>query len=579
MKVKLPHFRKKDFLINQLMQAYSLLLILISVLIMLAMSVYTGAERFRSSMLLMDSTSLQLDSYIYEKNSIMSDIVGEFTSSESQFQSLRNYLQLEASDYFEYTNDIYRKTGENVSVANIFNRLMNNRTEIKEIIILLQESNSYVKADHKHPYGKKIIGSQIDLKDQFYLVRSLFNPNDYTQSLGQVFVIFDQSTILGSTAKENAVQGIESFIYYKNNQLLFKNTTMGTSELEMLNNKLGQNSDELSAFLAQKFYSKELTNRDDMTTLVLLNKQVIWRRILSLIGIIFLCGSLIILLLLAILQRTFKRYTQQVEKIVEATKQVSGGNFKQQIDTSQVQQELKDIAEAINQMIISINTYIEDIYMLEIKQRDAHMKALQSQINPHFLYNTLEYIRMYALSRRQEELADVVYAFSALLRNNTTQEKTTTLLQELEFCEKYVYLYQMRYPDKIAYHVVIDEAIKQLVIPKFSIQPLVENYFVHGIDYQRHDNAISIKAYLKDYKLYIQVQDNGKGVEEKRLQTLRNELAATTELQDSIGLKNVHERLRGFYGTHYQMILESKWKEGFKVTLVLDEEVLKNDSL
>ena len=91
-------------------------------------------------------------------------------------------------------------------------------------------------------------------------------------------------------------------------------------------------------------------------------------------------------------------------------------------------------------MTDSINDYIEDIYTLEIKQRDADMRALQAQINPHFLYNTLEYIRMYALSRQQEELADVVYAFSALLRNNTTQEKIKTLAEEVTFCEKYVLL-------------------------------------------------------------------------------------------------------------------------------------------
>ena len=100
-------------------------------------------------------------------------------------------------------------------------------------------------------------------------------------------------------------------------------------------------------------------------------------------------------------------------------------------------------------MVDSLDQYIHDIYTLEIKQRDAHMRALQSQINPHFLYNTLEYIRMYALSRQQEELADVVYAFSTLLRNNINQEKTTTLAEEISFCEKYVYLYQMRYPTNL----------------------------------------------------------------------------------------------------------------------------------
>ena len=114
-------------------------------------------------------------------------------------------------------------------------------------------------------------------------------------------------------------------------------------------------------------------------------------------------------------------------------------------------------------MVDSLDQYIHDIYTLEIKQRDAHMRALQSQINPHFLYNTLEYIRMYALSRQQEELADVVYAFQRYLGIILTK-KTTTLAEEISFCEKYVYLYQMRYPDQFAYKFEIEETIADVEI-------------------------------------------------------------------------------------------------------------------
>ena len=126
-------------------------------------------------------------------------------------------------------------------------------------------------------------------------------------------------------------------------------------------------------------------------------------------------GLLLIVILLVGLNRLFKRYSQQVQLILEATRAIGDGNLKERIDTNQVQEELNDIASAINFMVDSLDQYIHDIYTLEIKQRDAHMRALQSQINPHFLYNTLEYIRMYALSRQQEELADVVYAFQRYL--------------------------------------------------------------------------------------------------------------------------------------------------------------------
>lgn len=577
MRARLAAFFKRDFLINQLMQLYSLLLVLVSVFIMLTLSLYTGIERFHSSWQMVENTGVQLDNYTQEKSGLMTDILGEFTNSDRQFETLRNYLNLSPAEYFEYTNELYRTTGENIFVPTILSRLFNAHGEIKEIAIRLEESDYYLKATRDRPQGIEIQGNTVDMDESLYLIRSIYSPGNLTQVVGQLFVAFDDSMVLGIQGQDNLQKGIESFIYSSNGQRLYSNNAQMTkSELNKLDEKMQQGR-AVPSFLEKDYYIKEVPSREDRTILVLLSKKIIWQEILSFAGMIFFFGFLVIALLLLVLHRTFKRYSSQVRNIVEATKQVSQGNFKEQIDTTNVQQELKEIAEAINQMTVSINDYIEDIYTLEIKQRDAHMRALQSQINPHFLYNTLEYIRMYALSRQQEELADVVYAFSALLRNNTTQEKTTTLQQELDFCEKYVYLYQMRYPDKIAYIVTIEERLKELIIPKFIIQPLVENYFVHGIDYGRNDNAISIKAYLMDNKIHIQVSDNGKGMDAKKLHEIEEKLAdREVELQNSIGLKNVHERLRGFYGDAYQIQIDSTLWQGVKVTIVLDEEVLKS---
>lgn len=194
---------------------------------------------------------------------------------------------------------------------------------------------------------------------------------------------------------------------------------------------------------------------DDYRVLATLDRQSVWQAIARnlaplVVGVIILDG-----VLLYFLYRTFKRYSQQVDIVMSAMDETAKGNLDTRIDTTLTEYELKDLSVGINEMLDSINQFVEDIYKLEIKQQDAHMRALQAQINPHFLYNTLEYIRMYALSEGSEELADVVYAFSALLRNNTNQEKTISLKEELDFCEKYVYLYQMRYPNRIAYHFLL----------------------------------------------------------------------------------------------------------------------------
>ena len=102
-------------------------------------------------------------------------------------------------------------------------------------------------------------------------------------------------------------------------------------------------------------------------------------------------------------------------------------------------------------MLDRLEKNIHDIYQLELSQKDANMRALQAQINPHFMYNTLEFLRMYAVMQSQDELADIIYEFSSLLRNNISDERETTLKQELEFCRKYSYLCMVRYPKSIAY--------------------------------------------------------------------------------------------------------------------------------
>lgn len=572
---RMVNFFKHDFLINQLMQLYSFLLVIMAVVIMLALSTYTGIERFNNSNRLAENSSLQLDTYVKERNTVVSTVLGEFTSSDTAFESLRNYLHLSLPDYFSYSNEIFRQTGQSVYLPNILYRLLREHPDIEEIIVQLDESNDLLIASPQAPYGEKRIGTKLDLKNRLYFVRPISQPSNYAQPLGQVYVVFQADTVMANLAADNQSHGIESFLYSANGQRLFQSANgLSAADLKKIDAAMAQGQDYTK--LQKDYYLYKQTTVSGEISLVLLSKNVIWQEIIRKTLFIFIIGAAVIGLLLWVLQRTFKRYTSQVKRIVAATKAVSHGDFKNQIDTRNVQQELKEIAEAINHMTVSINDYIEDIYTLEIKQRDADMRALQAQINPHFLYNTLEYIRMYALSRNQEELADVVYAFSALLRNNTTQEKVKTLAEEVSFCEKYVYLYQMRYPDKIAYHVTVDPELAQLYLPKFTLQPLVENYFVHGIDYQRNDNAISIKAYPIDDQIVIQIKDNGKGATRAQVTQLNETLRiAEIEKQTSIGIKNVHERLRGMFGSGYHMDIDAQKDAGFLITIYLAKDVIR----
>ena len=125
---------------------------------------------------------------------------------------------------------------------------------------------------------------------------------------------------------------------------------------------------------------------------------------------------------------------------------------------------------------------------------------------------------MYAVMQEQDELGDIIYEFSSLLRNNISDERVTTVENELEFCRKYSYLCMVRYPKSIAYGFKIDPGLEKMKIPKFTIQPLVENYFAHGVDHKRKDNVISVKVLQGEGQVMILVTDNGRGMEEEQLE-------------------------------------------------------------
>ena len=168
---------------------------------------------------------------------------------------------------------------------------------------------------------------------------------------------------------------------------------------------------------------------------------------------------ILVLVLYLLMQRIFRNYQKQVLDLVDTMEAISQGDSERRINVDTKEQELLLVAETTNTMLDNMDKSIRDIYQLQLSQKDANLKALQAQINPHFMYNTMEFIRMYAVMQDQEELADIIYEFSSLLRNNISEEKETTIENELEFCRKYSYLCMVRYPKSIAYGFKIEPGL------------------------------------------------------------------------------------------------------------------------
>ena len=564
----------KGTLLNRLLRKYAVIMIGVTMTATVIFSIHTWEQNQKQAENMTSDAVQSTSRMLNDKTTLSRIIKNQLVGNSEKIENVTTYLTKPIDQYLMYVYEQQNSTDELVSFPNQIKDLYANYEELSAIYIVLNQLPEYYESSRENKGGEIKRGTP-KLRDAFYIKLPITQGGAES---GSIFIGFQKKEldmILENLTSFNGlslymISGTTNRLYtFHDNKIAketFERQEMIITESLKKNSQLPIDDLEKNNFVQHQELS------DDYRILAVLDKKSVkietGKNLAPLIiGIIILDNILLIFL-----YKTFKRYSQQVSIVMQAMDQTAAGNLETRIDITNTEYELKELSIGINEMLDSINQFVEDIYKLEIKQQDAHMRALQAQINPHFLYNTLEYIRMYAISEGSEELADVVYAFSALLRNNTNQEKTITLKEELDFCEKYVYLYQMRYPNRVAYHFMIDPDLEKIEVPKFVIQPLVENYFKHGIDFTRFDNALSVKVLQEGKRVRIIIKDNGKGMTEKRLKQIEEKLShPKVELHGSIGLQNVNERLRASFGSSYYMSLENNETGGLTVSITFKE--------
>lgn len=240
--------------------------------------------------------------------------------------------------------------------------------------------------------------------------------------------------------------------------------------------------------------------------------------------------------------------------------------------------ELSEIHDALFKTIQEIKKLIDEVYVRKVaeeklvsRQKEIRFKMLSSQINPHFLYNTLETIRMKALSNDDIEVAHTVKLLAKILRRNLEMtENPVTLASELESVSNYLDIQRIRFGERIGYEVINLCGLDQFTILPLLIQPIVENSFIHGLESSMTGGFIQITVFLENEGLMVSVTDNGKGIEPERLSSLQTELERNDgDTGQAIGLLNVHQRIRLYYGSGYGLSISSAPREGTTVTIRL----------
>ena len=297
------------------------------------------------------------------------------------------------------------------------------------------------------------------------------------------------------------------------------------------------------------------------------------------IGYVALC--IILSILLAYLFSSV--FSRRIQFLKDRMHNVAKGNFEL---TEEIKgtDEIFDLYEDLKKMVDRMQALINDAYKAKIQsesfklnQVEAEFKALASQINPHFLYNTLETIRMKAFVNNDKETADLVKKLGKFMRRCLeVKDGMVTLESELEFTKSYLELQSARFGDRVSYNIYC-EVDRQYKILPLIIQPIVENAFVHGIEGAKANGKINIKVFYKGETVLIEVSDNGSGIEPDRLRVLLAKLEENdTSSGKSIGLTNVNKRIKMYHGEQYGMSVETVLGKGTTIRLTIPREVDEN---
>lgn len=288
--------------------------------------------------------------------------------------------------------------------------------------------------------------------------------------------------------------------------------------------------------------------------------------------LIMLCTVLILSLFSILMAMDF---LEPINRLVHSIKKVETENIHEEVRVDR-EDELGYLSECFNKMSSEIDNLLNRVYKEELTRRESELKALQAQINPHFLFNTLESINWMAQLNNVPEIRDMVTSLAALMEASIGKgSPMVPLHKELKYIDSYLLIMKNRYGERLTYESDVDHSLLHYEVPKLILQPLVENAIYHGIDKMRKKGTIYLTIKKQEEQIYIEIMDNGKGMLPEEVDELNkgfredNHDYLIGKDRKSIGLANVNGRIKLFFGQEYGLQVESVYESYTKMKLYI----------
>lgn len=495
--------------------------------------------------------------------SILLDIYDDYYSNNSVLSFFE--------DEFDEDNNIYYERKRNFD--NYIMSLFGNDNSITDITVYREKHSSY---DHysrsfqtmtsaykypKEPASNGISFMPAELRFQkdrrSYAICMPINSILTGKNVGRLYFEFDTNDIASYIDNYDLLG--EVFILTKEQGILYDST--GQYDFENISQQLNRNK-------------KDVIESQDILLVSEINEDILFQKYFYIQSLIITLGVGSFLLSLVLLVSLMKRFSKKIDHMTRAIDEIKTGNTEAQLPVTADNDELDDISTAVNDMMIQLNEYTNKYYISEIYKNRALLSALEAQINPHFLNNTLEAIRMKAVSDGNTQVAEMIYILSRLFRSSIKGDSVIPIESELRDCEMYLKLYQIRYPDKLSVVFDVQDNIRSLAIPKNILQPVIENYIMHGFRKDRDDNILKIRMRDRSGFIKILIVDNGSGIKREELCRIRQMIQEDGLQKNNIGLANVSGRLRYLYGKGAALKITSIVGTGTAVLIVFPNKEL-----
>ncbi len=492
----------------------------------------------------------------------------------------------------ELHNDVYLHISANeLNNTHVFYELMTNHADDMKVKRRIMDIGSSFFSINSYVYGIHIV----DTKGEFYYEQAIHNDWDSTlvreiiegeggannkifaldeeyfllvkplsdinsmESLGHIGIVVKQNFFIDSIPFSIQQSGWKTALLDSNNEMMFYGDSDAKVQTQyILDNNILELEDNSIYNFENKMYMFSTKNSpyNKIKIINIIPPEVLVESSQSLSRAILWVSVGIFGLTILFSLYLSRNMTRNTMKVANVIKEISKGDFKQRIKLKSGD-EIGVIAEEINSMAQAIETYIEEAYIAEVQRERSKKEMLQMEyatlcekMNPHFIYNVLEGINSLAKIKDNKEISEVVCLFAEMLHESLDEDKPIVYLEdEIEYMNKFVALKQILRKGDFQFISEIDEELLGARVPRFIVQPIVENAFKHGIDHNEENGKIRFVTYQKQGVLHLEVYDNGR----KKLYARNIELENNVSMwkNTSIGIKSINKRLAYLYGVEY----------------------------